>query len=222
MIITQLNSGLQTGRQATGGLFRDRRQQSHRRVKACAMDRPPSGTCPRVKIPALRAGSFSLWSQRHVGVPGTRLGAWRGDCGSWAAGKGQILEGQVCKTKPIHGPGAHDCGLAIAGCGLKEQARMAFVPNEANLSRSRWLTEEIVQNEAKLGGTGVYGQRPLSCWAWLGRGVKRAKRSQFCPRAREWARVGGAARARRRAIVQNKANFRRGQTEVNCGPEKLL
>jgi hypothetical protein len=78
MIITQLNSGLETGRQATGGLFRDRRQQSRRRVKACAMDRPPSGTCHRVKIPALRPGSFSLWSHRHVGVPGTPLGAGGG------------------------------------------------------------------------------------------------------------------------------------------------
>jgi hypothetical protein len=41
------------------------------------------------------------------------------------------------------------------------------------------LTEEIVRNEAKLRWTGVYGQRQLSCGPWLGRGVKRAKRTQF-------------------------------------------
>jgi hypothetical protein len=43
----------------------------------------------------------------------------------------------------------------------------------------RGLAEENVQNEAKLGWTGVYGKRGLSCGARLGRGVKRAKRSQF-------------------------------------------
>jgi hypothetical protein len=37
----------------------------------------------------------------------------------------------------------------------------------------------IVRNEAKLGRTGVYGQGQSSCGAWLGRGVKRAKRTQF-------------------------------------------
>jgi hypothetical protein len=35
-----------------------------------------------------------------------------------------------------------------------------------------------VQNEPKLGGTGVCGQRP-SYGPWLGRGMKRAKRTQF-------------------------------------------
>jgi hypothetical protein len=39
--------------------------------------------------------------------------------------------------------------------------------------------EEIVQNEAKLGEIGVYGQRQLPCWTWLARGVKRAKQTQF-------------------------------------------
>jgi hypothetical protein len=43
------------------------------------------------------------------------------------------------------------------------------------------LTEEIVRNEAKLRWIGVYGQRQLSCGPWLGRGVKRAKRTQFGP-----------------------------------------
>jgi hypothetical protein len=45
--------------------------------------------------------------------------------------------------------------------------------------RRGWVTEEIVQNEAKLGWNGVCGQRLLSCGPWLGRGVKCAKRTQF-------------------------------------------
>jgi hypothetical protein len=36
----------------------------------------------------------------------------------------------------------------------------------------------VVRNEAKLGWTGGYGKRRLSRAAWLGRGVKRAKRTQ--------------------------------------------
>jgi hypothetical protein len=44
--------------------------------------------------------------------------------------------------------------------------------------RRRRLTEEIVQNEAKFGWTGVCRQR-LSCGAWLGRGAECAKRTQF-------------------------------------------
>jgi hypothetical protein len=64
-----------------------------------------------------------------------------------------------------------------------------------------------VQNEAKLGRTGVYGQRLPSCGAWLARGVKRAKRTQSGLGAREWTRVGGTAMSRRSAIVQNEANF---------------
>jgi hypothetical protein len=43
----------------------------------------------------------------------------------------------------------------------------------------RRLTEEILQNKAKLGMTGVCGQRRLPCGPWLGRGVKCAKRTQF-------------------------------------------
>jgi hypothetical protein len=43
----------------------------------------------------------------------------------------------------------------------------------------RRLMEEIVQNEAKLRGIGVCGQRQLPCGAWLGRRVKRAKRTQL-------------------------------------------
>ncbi len=39
-----------------------------------------------------------------------------------------------------------------------------------------------MQNKAKLGWTGVCGQRLLSRGAWLGRGVKRAKRTQLVGR----------------------------------------
>jgi hypothetical protein len=79
--------------------------------------------------------------------------------------------------------------------------------------RTSHFPPEIVQNEAKLGVTGVWGQRRSPCGTWLGRGVKRAKRTQFGagwdgprgrgpsgryakrtqfgPRAQEWARAGG-------------------------------
>jgi hypothetical protein len=51
-----------------------------------------------------------------------------------------------------------------------------------------------VQNKAKLGGTGAYGQRPSSCGARPGRRVKRAKRTQFGPACsvpvRAWGSMG--------------------------------
>jgi hypothetical protein len=54
--------------------------------------------------------------------------------------------------------------------------------------RHRRLPEEIVQNEAKLGWNGVCGQTSLPCGAWLGRGVKRAKRTQFLSRPQDVGR----------------------------------
>jgi hypothetical protein len=51
--------------------------------------------------------------------------------------------------------------------------------NEPNFAPAAWLTEQIVQNEPKLGGLGVSRQAPVSCGPRLGRGVKRAKRTQF-------------------------------------------
>jgi hypothetical protein len=57
--------------------------------------------------------------------------------------------------------------------------------------------EVIVRNEAKPGQDGIYGQGQLSCRAWLGPGVKRAKRTQFGPA------VGGC----RGKNLQNKANL---------------
>jgi hypothetical protein len=46
-----------------------------------------------------------------------------------------------------------------------------IVRNEPNFPHCGRLTEEIVQNEAKLGWAGAYGQRRLSCEVWLGRGA---------------------------------------------------
>jgi hypothetical protein len=68
------------------------------------------------------------------------------------------------------------------------------------LGRGR-LTDEIVQNKAKLAATGVYGQW-CSCGPWLGRGVKRAKRTQF-PAGR------GPGDGGRRENVQNEPNLAR-------------
>jgi hypothetical protein len=67
-----------------------------------------------------------------------------------------------------------------------------------------------VQNEAKLGGTGVCGQRQSPGGTWLSRGVKRAKRTQFGPGGH-----GGGGERRRTAslqtgeTVQNEPNFGR-------------
>jgi hypothetical protein len=60
----------------------------------------------------------------------------------------------------------------------KSPAGKASAPNEPNFSRPGRLPEEIVQNKAKLGERGVYRQM-VSYGPWLGRRVKRAKRTQF-------------------------------------------
>jgi hypothetical protein len=90
-----------------------------------------------------------------------------------------VLFGESFKQE---GPGACDCGLEIADCGLKEAGldgvrakRSQFggriVRNEPNLACRSPAPEEIVQNEAKVGVTGAYGQRQLSCVTWPGRRV---------------------------------------------------
>jgi hypothetical protein len=53
----------------------------------------------------------------------------------------------------------------------------------------RRLAEEIVQNEAKLGRSGVCGKRQLSRQAWLGGTVKRAKRTV---RQESWCNSAGS------------------------------
>jgi hypothetical protein len=57
--------------------------------------------------------------------------------------------------------------------------RRTNAQNEPNLACRGRRTEEIVQNEAKLEWIGVYGQRQLPCGAWLGRRMKRAKRTKL-------------------------------------------
>jgi hypothetical protein len=52
----------------------------------------------------------------------------------------------------------------------------------------RRVTEGIVQNEAKLGVTGVCGQRQVWRGARLGRGVECAERTQFPPAGGNWPR----------------------------------
>jgi hypothetical protein len=78
--------------------------------------------------------------------------------------------------------------------------RRGNAQNEPNFARPARPTEEIVQNKAKLGGTGVCGQRRSAGGPWLGRGVKRAKRTQFCP-----TRAGAGGQTRK--------------TNPICGPE---
>jgi hypothetical protein len=103
------------------------------------------------------------------------------------------------KTNPISATG----GRCRAGTPNLRRAETCKT-NPISPRRKR-LTEGIVQNEAKLGETGVCGQRPLSCGAWLGRRVKCAVRTQFLDcglQIADWetAVVGG----RRRQNVQNK------------------
>jgi hypothetical protein len=84
--------------------------------------------------------------------------------------------------------------------------------NEPNFVRRRRAAEGIVQNEAKLGRTGVCGQTRLSCGAWLGPGVKRAKRTQFGAGSHAIADCGLKDAGRNRtpqANVQNEPNSAR-------------
>jgi hypothetical protein len=136
------------------------------------------------------------------------------------------------KTNPISGTG----GRCRAGTPNPRRAK----PCETNpISATRGpAPEETVRNEAKLGRIGVCRQRP-SCGVWLDRRLsaqnepnfrhsrkmsggdaqptKRAKRTQFGPRARKWARTSRVARSGRSAIVQNEPKL--GGTGV-CGQQR--
>jgi hypothetical protein len=112
-----------------------------------------------------------------------------GNWGMWAEAVslwGVVRPGsKTCETNPIS--------------PTEGRRRRVNVQNKANLARLRTRaggemretnpisarrgrpTEGIVQNEAKLRATGVCGQRRSACGAWPGRGVKRAKRTQFRP-----------------------------------------
>jgi hypothetical protein len=67
------------------------------------------------------------------------------------------------------------CGKRLSAC---EAWSETCKTNPISPRRGRPL-EEIVQNKAKLGGTRVCGQERSARRAWFGRGVKRAKRTQF-------------------------------------------
>jgi hypothetical protein len=83
---------------------------------------------------------------------------------------------ETCKTNPILRLRISDCGFGDA-CRLRTDADRLCKTNQIPPRRGR-VPEEIVQNEAKLGLTGVYGQW-FSRGPRLGQGVKRAKRTQF-------------------------------------------
>jgi hypothetical protein len=72
-------------------------------------------------------------------------------------------------------------GLARSGTGCRGNPRRAetYKTNPISSGRGR-VTEENVQNKAKLRRTGVYGQRS-ACGLRLGRWAQRAKRTQFGP-----------------------------------------
>jgi hypothetical protein len=108
--------------------------------------------------------------------------------------------GEMRKTNPISADGGRSrAGTPNPFDYRSGQALQRAESCETNpiSPRRRRRTEEIVRNEAKLGMTGVYGQRRLSCGAWLGRGVKRAKRTQF----------GSAGDVRQRVNVRNEPNL---------------
>jgi hypothetical protein len=109
--------------------------------------------------------------------------------------------GRLRKTNPIW-PERREMGADGRGHESKTCKTNPISP------RRRRLTEEIVQNEAKLRWTGVCAQRPPSRGPWLGRGVKCAKRTQFGPSARKWARATGSPGAKRAKRTQFAATPR--------------
>jgi hypothetical protein len=117
--------------------------------------------------------------------PNSRRGRVGG--GPW----GPWAERQVCKTKPISG----------SKRAKRTQSRPA----------AGVLTGENMRNEAKLGWTGAYGKRGLSCGARLGRGVKCAKRTQSRPAA------GVLTGENMRNEAKLGANGGCGQRGLSCG-----
>jgi hypothetical protein len=70
------------------------------------------------------------------------------------------------------------------------------------------------QNKAKLGGTEANRQRRSACRAWPGRGVKRAKRTQFRP---PQAADGGNC-AKRSRTWGGLGQVGKGGQRLRCGP----
>jgi hypothetical protein len=174
-----------------------------------------------VEIPARWAGSLTLWSQRHHGVPGTPprtadSNSQNADSHSGVTAGHEIVQNEPNFTRPEETDRGNRAKRSQFSPGRSGHRRVNAQnePNSARLragaggqmrktnpipSRHRRLTQGIVQNEAKLGGTGLYGQdgcrvvvarpasetcktnpiRPRSAGAPEG---KCAKRTQFASR----------------------------------------
>jgi hypothetical protein len=129
--------------------------------------------------------------------------------GRGPAGRDARPESDCAKRTQFRPPGG---GRRRANA--QNEPNLGIEPCETNpiSSRRGRLTEEIVQNEAKPGATGVCGKRQ-SRGAWLGRGVKCAKRTKFrpaagvpeaeCVKRTQFGTVGGVN-------AQNKPNLFRG------------
>jgi hypothetical protein len=117
-------------------------------------------------------------------------------------GPGADAGGQICKTNPIcpKGPGGPPSPLDPP---VSDPRRRRLCKTNPISPRRGRLMEGIAQNETKLRGTGVCGQRQSSCGAWPGRAVKRAKRTQFPATPRG----GGQRGAGRAANAQNEPNL---------------
>jgi hypothetical protein len=112
------------------------------------------------------------------------------------------------------GPTIVDCGFRIAD--WKTQAggghRRLNAQNEPNFAPAGMADGGIAQNKAKLGMTGVCGKRLSSRGPSPGRGVKRAKRTQF-----------GPGRARAPEVKRAKqTQFVKGTNERKHGSLKRL
>jgi hypothetical protein len=180
----------------------------------CRAGLPHSGTAcrgnPRSgRRQALRGGEVCetnpIWPGRRRVTEGKRAKrsqTWT-DWGIWA--KAAVMWGvarpgsETCKTNPIWPRrGRVPEGRCAKRTQFGPRRRQMHKTNPISPRRKR-LTEEILQNEAKLEKTGGCGQRQLLRGAWLGRGVERAKRTQFCSTGGTRLRIGDCGlRIRRR------------------------
>jgi hypothetical protein len=157
--------------------------------------------CGRRPRWTLRASVVTICAKPNSArAPGSRRGP---------AGRDARPESDCAKRTQFRPPGG---GRRRANA--QNEPNLGIEPCETNpiSSRRGRLTEEIVQNEAKPGATGVCGKRQ-SRGAWLARGVKCAKRTQFrpaagapeaeCAKRTQFGTVGGVN-------AQNKPNLPRG------------
>jgi hypothetical protein len=120
-------------------------------------------------------------------------------------------KGEIRKTNPIWPGRRRECAKQTQFGPAGGAGRRKSCETNPISPRCRWLPEGIVQNKAKLGGTGGYRQRQLSCGPWLGREVKRAKQTQS-------ARPGpGSSKSEARNPKQiPMANDTNGGRQVKC------